>query len=99
MGIGSFGPPSTSYATTITAFRITPMPLSRKRKLENDDENDVYSESLLSDVDAEIALEISLRKRLVDTLEARIDWAIALKETLQQQGVHTFLKSNTEISN
>jgi len=64
------------------------MPLSKKRKLELDDENDVYSESLFSDVDAEIALEISLRKRLVDTLEARVAWAIALKEILQQQGVH-----------
>ena len=66
------------------------MALSKKRKLEHNYENDIYSESLLSDVDAEIALEMSLRKRLVDTLESRITWATALKEILQQQGAHRF---------
>lgn len=62
------------------------MPFSKKRKIDLIDEKEVYSDIFLSDVDAEIALEISLRKRLVDTLESRIAWATALKEVLQQKG-------------
>jgi hypothetical protein len=65
------------------------MALSKKRKIEhNTDHENEYSDAVLSDIDAEVALEISLRMRLVDTLESRIAWATALKEILQQQGMH-----------
>jgi hypothetical protein len=69
------------------------MALSKRRKIEHDtcNENE-YADAVLSDIDAEIALEISLRMRLVDTLESRIAWATALKEILQQQGMHIIQK-------
>jgi hypothetical protein len=81
----TFGPAAIKYL-----FTGMSMPLPKKRKLDHNDENEVYSVALLSDIDAEIALEISLRKRLIDTLESRVAWATALKEILQQQGANVF---------
>lgn len=69
------------------SYYAPPRPITMTLAQTNE-ETEIYSDSLISDVDAEIALEISLRKRLVDTLESRIAWAMALKEILQQQGVH-----------
>lgn len=59
------------------------MSLPKRRKLEQD-EAQLYPVSLTSEIEAELGLEIALRKRLLDTLEARIAWAIALKEVLNK---------------
>lgn len=58
------------------------MHTSKKRKLEH--KNLVHSSSFLSTIASEIDLEIDLRKRLVDTLDSRIAWAVVLKEVLQK---------------
>jgi len=61
------------------------MSLPKRRKLEQDkDEAQLYPVSLTSEIEAELGLEIALRKRLLDTLEARIAWAVALKEVLNK---------------
>ena len=59
------------------------MSLPKRRKLEQD-EAQLYPVSLTSEIEAELGLEIALRKRLLDTLEARIAWAVALKEVLNK---------------
>jgi hypothetical protein len=61
------------------------MHASKKRKLEHKECGDlVYSSSFLSTIASELDLEIDLRKRLVDTLDSRIAWAVVLKEVLQK---------------
>jgi len=59
------------------------MSLPKRRKLEQD-EAQLYPVSLTSEIEAELGLEIALRKRLLDTLEARIAWAVALEEVLNK---------------
>lgn len=61
------------------------MSLQKRRKLERDQDGaQLYPASFISEIEAELELEIALRKRLLDTLEARIAWAFALKEVLNK---------------
>jgi len=45
------------------------------------------TEAFLSEIDAEVDVEIALRQRLAETVESRIAWALILQETLQK-GMH-----------
>ncbi|KAJ7028420.1 hypothetical protein C8F04DRAFT_1119247 [Mycena alexandri] len=65
--------------------------IDKKQKLDSDSDSDFESASvedwdaeddLTQDIAADIALEIGLRERLVETLEARIQWALVLQESL-----------------
>ncbi|KAJ7738335.1 hypothetical protein B0H16DRAFT_1570496 [Mycena metata] len=65
--------------------------IDKRPKLDLDSDSDFESVSaedwdpeadLTQDIAAEIALEIGLRERLVETLEARIQWALVLQESL-----------------
>ncbi|CAA7268178.1 unnamed protein product [Cyclocybe aegerita] len=60
----------------------------KRRKLDRkplDDAEEPFAGPLLSDINAEIGIEIALRQRLLDTVQSRITWAVLLQESLQQQ--------------
>ena len=60
------------------------MSASKKLKLDSGEAYGAsFSQSFLSEVNAEVQLDIALRERLADTLESRIVWASALKESLK----------------
>lgn len=44
-------------------------------------------DDLVSDITADIDTEIDARTRLAETLEARIAWAVILKESAEGKGV------------
>ena len=44
-------------------------------------------DAFLSEINAQVDLEIALRHRLADTVQSRISWALILQESLQK-GMH-----------
>jgi hypothetical protein len=63
----------------------------KRRKLDHD--NDLLArQDALPDILSQINVEISVRDRLLQTLQARIDWANALKAVLEDQGSYFPLK-------
>ncbi|KAJ7691278.1 hypothetical protein B0H17DRAFT_1201138 [Mycena rosella] len=64
--------------------------IDKKQKLESESESESeetesepdWDDEYRQDITADIALEIGLRQRLADTLEARIAWATLLQESL-----------------
>ncbi|KAJ7176449.1 hypothetical protein C8R46DRAFT_1346497 [Mycena filopes] len=66
--------------------------IDKKQRLDSDSGSDVDSlddwdpeDDLKQDIAADIALEIGLRERLLETVEARIQWALLLQESLMSE--------------
>ncbi|KAJ7160287.1 hypothetical protein C8R46DRAFT_1107631 [Mycena filopes] len=66
--------------------------IDKKQRLDSDSGSDVYSledwdpeDDLKQDIAADIALEIGLRERLLETVKARIQWALLLQESLMSE--------------
>ena len=50
----------------------------------------MLDDAFLSEVNAQVDLEIALRHRLADTVQSRIAWALILQDSLQK-GMHLVL--------
>ncbi|KAF8958354.1 hypothetical protein BDZ97DRAFT_62449 [Flammula alnicola] len=64
--------------------------LPKKRKLDTQPSGPIFPRTLISDVNAEVDLEIALRQQLTETLESRITWGLILQKAIQNASQETF---------